>query len=99
MNLKSLKDLTNLKTYIIDSNNPHEVDDAISLEINDRNKKRLSKTRFWIAASIHKEEDVFCLKAHLKIKREYSDVITIIAPRHLNKVNKINTYLLTNVYT
>ena len=28
-----MKDLTNLKTYIIDSDDPHEVDDAISLEI------------------------------------------------------------------
>jgi len=25
-----LKDLTNLKTYIIDSDDPHEIDDAIS---------------------------------------------------------------------
>jgi len=29
-----LKDLTDLKTYIIDSSNPIEIDDAISLEIN-----------------------------------------------------------------
>jgi len=29
-----LKDLTNLKTFIIDSKNPIEIDDAISLEIN-----------------------------------------------------------------
>ena len=36
-----MKDLTNLKTYIIDSNDPHEVDDAISLEINEGNKKYL----------------------------------------------------------
>jgi exoribonuclease-2 len=36
-----LKDLTNLKTYIIDSDDPHEVDDAISLEINEGNKKKL----------------------------------------------------------
>jgi exoribonuclease-2 len=34
-----LKDLTNLKTYIIDSADPHEVDDAISLEIKEGNKK------------------------------------------------------------
>ena len=34
-----LKDLTNLKTYIIDSEDPHEVDDAISLEIKEGNKK------------------------------------------------------------
>ena len=29
-----MKDLTNLKTFIIDSKNPNEIDDAISLEIN-----------------------------------------------------------------
>ena len=34
-----MKDLTYLKTYIIDSDNPHEVDDAISLEIKEGNKK------------------------------------------------------------
>jgi len=36
-----LKDLTNLKTYIIDSDDPHEVDDAISLEIKEGNIKYL----------------------------------------------------------
>jgi len=36
-----LKDLTNLKTYIIDSDDPHAVDDAISLEIKEGNKKNL----------------------------------------------------------
>jgi len=36
-----LKDLTDLKTYIIDSDDPHEVDDAISLEIKEWNKKNL----------------------------------------------------------
>ena len=34
-----MKDLTNLKTYIIDSDDPHEVDDAISIEIKEGNKK------------------------------------------------------------
>ncbi len=36
-----MKDLTSLKTYIIDSEDPHEVDDAISLEIKEGNKKIL----------------------------------------------------------
>ena len=36
-----MKDLTNLKTYIIDSEDPHEVDDAISLEIKDGSVKKL----------------------------------------------------------
>ena len=36
-----MKDLTSLKTYIIDSENPHEVDDAISLERRERNIKKI----------------------------------------------------------
>ena len=36
-----MKDLTNLKTYIIDSEDPHEVDDAISLEITEGEIKKL----------------------------------------------------------
>ena len=36
-----MKDLTSLKTYIIDSEDPHEVDDAISLEIKEGNIKNL----------------------------------------------------------
>ena len=36
-----MKDLTNLKTYIIDSEDPHEVDDAISLELKEGSIKIL----------------------------------------------------------
>ena len=36
-----MKDLTYLKTYIIDSEDPHEVDDAISLETKEGNIKHL----------------------------------------------------------
>ena len=36
-----MKDLTSLKTYIIDSKDPHEVDDAFSLEIKEGNIKNL----------------------------------------------------------
>ena len=34
-----MKDLTNLKTFIIDSTNPEEVDDAISLELDENDNK------------------------------------------------------------
>ena len=33
-----MKDLTDLKTFIIDSENPHEVDDAISIELGQNNR-------------------------------------------------------------
>ena len=36
-----MRDLTNLKTFIIDSNDPNEVDDAFSLEIVEDNIKKL----------------------------------------------------------
>ena len=45
--------------------------------------------RFWFAASIHKGEDIFCLKTHLKLKEKFEDIITIIAPRHIERTNEI----------
>ena len=55
----------------------------------DRNSQLLLNSRFWIAASIHKEEDILCLKTHIEIKKKYNDIITILAPRHVDRVNKI----------
>ncbi len=55
----------------------------------DRNSELLLNSRFWIAASIHKEEDILCLKTHIEIKKKYNDIITILAPRHIDRVNKI----------
>ena len=36
-----MKDLTNLKTYIIDSENAHEIDDAVSIEFLEGNRSKL----------------------------------------------------------
>ena len=33
-------------------------------------KNFLIKKNFWFAASTHKEEDIFCLKTHLKLKKK-----------------------------
>lgn len=45
--------------------------------------------KFWFAASTHKEEEIFCLKTHLLLKQKFKDVITIIAPRHINRSKQI----------
>ena len=58
-------------------------------DYNNQNSQMLSKIRFWFAASTHKEEDIFCLNTHIQLKKQFSDVITIIAPRHINRVRKI----------
>ena len=49
----------------------------------------MQNKRFWLAASIHREEDILCLKTHLELKKTYSDIKTIIAPRHINRVDEI----------
>ena len=53
------------------------------------NKKILENNKFWCAVSIHKKEDVFCLNTHLKIKESHKNIITIIIPRHIERVKKI----------
>ena len=53
------------------------------------NEKFLQSRRFWVAASTHRGEDLFCLKTHMKIKEVYKDLVTIIIPRHINKTNEI----------
>ncbi len=60
-------------------------------EIKDINENILFKKRFWFAASTHKEEDIFCLKTHLKLKEKFKDIITIIAPRHIERSKEIKS--------
>jgi len=51
----------------------------------------LSQSRFWLASSTHNTEEVLCLKTHIKLKEKFKKLITIIAPRHLNRVKDIKT--------
>ncbi len=57
--------------------------------IKNSNKKFLLNNRFWLAASTHEGEEVFCLQTHLKLKKKFKDIITIIAPRHIDRVKNI----------
>ena len=57
--------------------------------IKNLNEKFLLKNRFWLAASTHKGEEVFCLQTHIQLKNKYNDIVTIIAPRHIERVKSI----------
>jgi len=65
------------------------IDHINDKEITNVNKNILLKKRFWFAASTHKEEDIFCIKTHLKLKEKFKDIITIIAPRHIERAKQI----------
>ncbi len=58
-------------------------------EIKNNNERFLQKNRFWLAASTHEGEEIFCLNTHIKLKKRFKDIKTIIVPRHVFRVNKI----------
>ena len=60
-------------------------------EIRNLNQDFLLKKRFWLAASIHEGEDNFCLQTHLSLKEKFKDIITIIAPRHIERSEDIKS--------
>ena len=39
----------------------------------------------------YSEEDIVCLKTHVSLKEKFNDIITIIAPRHINRSKEIYT--------
>ena len=37
----------------------------------------------------HHGEEEFCLKTHILLNKKFEKIITLIAPRHINRVDKI----------
>ncbi len=55
---------------------------------------KISNRKVWCAVSTHKNEEILCGKAHLKVKKIYDNVLTIIIPRHIDRSKKIRAELL-----
>ena len=53
------------------------------------NIKILNDKKVWCASNTHNSEELFCIKSHLELKKEIKNILTIIAPRHINRVKKI----------
>ena len=53
------------------------------------NSPFLSSNIIWLAVSTHEGEDLLCLKTHKKLKNKIKDIVTIIAPRHIDRVQQI----------
>ena len=52
-------------------------------------KKKFKNKKIWVASSTHSGEEIFCVKAHLELKKKIKNLITIIIPRHINRANEI----------
>jgi len=58
-------------------------------KIKNVNEDFLIQKRFWVSANTHANEEILSVKTHLKIKEKYNDIVTIIVPRHIDRVNGI----------
>ena len=76
-----IKNLGNLKFI------ENEKKNLIKLDI--KLKKALQKKRIWVASSTHQGEELFCAKAHIELKKTVKNLITIIIPRHIHRVEEI----------
>jgi 3-deoxy-D-manno-octulosonic-acid transferase len=82
---KNIKNYGNLKFSQTKNNLSNKLDPSLLNKIKNR--------KIWCAASTHPTEEILCAKSHLKIKKNYNNVLTIIIPRHIDRAEKINAEL------
>ncbi len=47
----------------------------------------------WVASSTHPKEELIIAKTHLRLKKEFKNLLTIIIPRHINRIKEITNDL------
>ena len=78
---KNIKNYGNLKFAKLKLSNNYKLEEDLFLKIKNR--------KIWCAASTHPSEELFCAQTHLVIKEKYKNILTIIIPRHINRIAKI----------
>ena len=65
------------------------------ITVTDNLKKFLSLKKVWCASSTHSTEERFCGVVHKELKKKYKNLVTIIIPRHIERVNEIENEMLS----
>ena len=52
-------------------------------------KNIFQNKKIWIASSTHKSEEKFCAEAHIELKKKIKNLVTVIIPRHIDRVPEI----------
>lgn len=81
LNVKNVKLIGNLKFI----ENPYDKIDLFNKNL----IKKFSQHKVWVAASTHKDEEIICAIAHKILKKKIKNLITIIIPRHINRIESI----------
>ena len=61
---------------------------------NDNLKNFIFTKKVWCASSTHKSEEKFCGIVHKELQKKYKNLLTIIIPRHIERVNYIKKEML-----
>ncbi len=91
-NLETNYYLKKLKVKNIKSTGNLKFIEHDSFETSQADKKLFSqfrKYKTFVAASTHNTEELFAAKTHILLKKKVKNMITIIIPRHINRVNQI----------
>lgn len=76
---------------------------SLSLKVNPEELKKLQPQigtrQFWLASSTHKGEEEIIIRTHQKLKTYFPDLLTIIAPRHPNRLEEITKLIPQNLKT
>ena len=81
MKINNIKLIGNIKF----AENNNKFNDKLNESLN----SELVKKKIWVASSTHKNEEIFCAKSHLKLKKKIKNLITIIIPRHVHRSEEI----------
>ena len=64
------------------------------IDLNNNLKKFIFSRNSWCASSTHNNEEEICGKVHLILMKKYKNLLTIIIPRHIDRVSSIKDQLL-----
>ena len=78
---KSIKNYGNLKFSNVKSLNGGY--------LNDNLKHLVEKRKIWCASSTHDSEEKICANVHIKLKKIYNNLLTVIIPRHASRADSI----------
>ena len=81
LKVKKINVIGNLKFAETENKNQDKINHQLELQL--KNKK------IWVASSTHANEEVFCAKAHIELKKKFKNLVTIIIPRHVHRAKKI----------
>ena len=62
--------------------------------LDEANIKILDTFKVWCAASTHDGEESLVVKTHKEIRKKYNNVLSIIIPRHINRVPHIKSLII-----